>query len=257
MSAEKAHFIAEDVSISFGGLKAVTDFALKLAPRDLCGLIGPNGAGKTTVFNLITGVYTPDAGRIALGDRQLVGLPPYEITRAGIARTFQNIRLFADLTVLQNVLISYHMRIGYGYLETFLRTKHFDRVEAELRERAIELLRLMGLQDRLDDMAKSLSYGNQRRLEIARALATEPQLLLLDEPAAGLNSGEKVQLMQTISQIRDRFQVSILLIDHDMKLIMGICEHIVVLDHGERIAEGTPKEIQGNPRVIEAYLGGV
>jgi len=254
--AASLNFKAQNVSISFGGLKAVSDFALELAPRDLCGLIGPNGAGKTTVFNLITGVYRPDSGSVKLGDKELVGLPLYEICRAGIARTFQNIRLAGDLTVLQNVLISFHMRVPYGYLDTFLRTPRYLKSEKEMASRAMELLNLMGLDARAHDYAKNLSYGNQRRLEIARALATDPQLLLLDEPAAGLNSGEKVQLMHTISEIRHRFNVSVLLIDHDMKLIMGICEHILVLDHGERLAEGTPKEIQGNPKVIEAYLGG-
>ena len=243
------------IGISFGGLKAVDGFSLQLPAAGLFGLIGPNGAGKTTVFNLLTGVYEPDCGKIHLGESRLVNCKPHEITGAGIARTFQNIRLFPDLSVLDNVRLAGQLRNRHGLWSTLLRTRGHRHEEDVLEEKAYDLLRIFDLQDRAHELASNLSYGHQRKLEIVRALATGPRVLLLDEPAAGLNPQEKILLAQSIQQIRERFQVAVLLIEHDMPLVMEICERIVVLDHGVTICKGTPSEIQNDPRVIAAYLG--
>jgi branched-chain amino acid transport system ATP-binding protein len=243
------------ISISFGGLKAVQQFSLRLPKSGLHGLIGPNGAGKTTVFNLLTGVYCPDGGRMSLEGQSLVGLKPHEIAAAGIARTFQNIRLFPGLSVLDNVRLAGQLRNRYGLAATLLRSGRYQTDEDEIEQKAYELLALFGLQERAGEPANCLSYGHQRHLEIVRALATGPKVLLLDEPAAGLNSQEKRELAKSIQQIRDRFGVAVLLIEHDMGLVMDICERITVLDYGVTIAEGAPKSIQENPEVIAAYLG--
>ncbi|MCD4738415.1 MAG: ABC transporter ATP-binding protein [Anaerolineae bacterium] len=239
----------------FGNLRAVYDFNLTLHEGELVGLIGPNGAGKTTVFNLITGVYHPTEGSIHFQGVDLVGLPSYEIIQMGIARTFQNIRLFSDLTVLDNVLIAYHPHAGYSLLDSFLRNKRFQQKEAEMMAQAQDFLAIFGLDQRQNDIAGSLPYGLQRRLEIARALATRPQLLILDEPAAGMNPQEIDQLMELIHFIRDRFNLTILLVEHRMRLVMNICEWMTVVDFGEVIARGQPAEVQNNGQVIEAYLG--
>jgi branched-chain amino acid transport system ATP-binding protein len=244
-----------NVTRMFGGLTAVSDFSLSLAVGELVGLIGPNGAGKTTCFNLVTGVYPPTRGEIRLGDRRIDGFNPVRINQAGIARTFQNIRLFQNLTVLDNVVVGFTRSAEHGLLRTILRTPKFFRERHAAEVRGMELLRTLRLDDKAHYVAKNLPYGDQRRLEIARALATDPKILLLDEPAAGMNPAEKVELMQLIRFIRDRFGVGILLIEHDMKLVMSICERITVLDHGETIAVGSPEEVQNNPDVIEAYLG--
>lgn len=249
----------EDISIFFGGLKAVSNFNLQLEEGELIGLIGPNGAGKTTIFNMITGVYTPSEGNIYLGQKnglkKITGLKPYQITRLGMARTFQNIRLFKDLSVLDNVRIAHHFNVKYNALQSIFRTPGFYKEEAEVREKALELLKLFNIDQKSDELAKNLPYGEQRKLEIARALSTNPRLLLLDEPAAGMNPQETMDLMELIEFIRKEFNLTILLIEHDMNLVMGICERIVVLDYGQVIAEGNPEAIKQNPRVIKAYLG--
>ncbi len=252
---------ADKISISFGGLKAVTNFNLDLQARELVGLIGPNGAGKTTVFNLLTGVYQPTEGQISLQSRKedalklINNLKPYQITRLGLARTFQNIRLFKDLTVLDNVRIAYHFNVKYRALQAILRLPSYYREEAELEQKALELLRIFKIDHKSQELAKNLPYGEQRKLEIVRALATNPQVLLLDEPAAGMNPQETQELMHLIRFIREKFKLTILLIEHDMNLVMGICQRLIVLDYGQIIAEGTPAEISKNPDVIKAYLG--
>ena len=245
----------ERVTIQFGGLRAVNDFNFSLNPGELVGLIGPNGAGKTTAFNVVTGVYRPTSGHITLENKPIAGLPPHKINRRGIARTFQNIRLFGGLTVLENVLVGFTQSVTHGFLGTVLRTPRHQREDNAHDARALDLLSTLGLADKADLRAGSLPYGDQRRLEIARALATRPKILLLDEPAAGMNPQEKIDLMNLIRFIRDRFNVGIWLIEHDMKLVMSICERLTVLDHGETIAVGTPAQVQCNPAVVEAYLG--
>ena len=239
----------------FGGLRAVGGFGLTLHKGDLAGLIGPNGAGKTTVFNMITGLYVPTSGNIVFEGESVMGLEPFEITRMGIGRTFQNIRLFSELSVLDNVRIAYHPHSGYSLVDGVLRNSRFQVNEEELTERAVDFLKIFKLEGIMNETAKNLPYGEQRRVEIARALATNPHLLLLDEPAAGMNPKEIVRLMELIHFIRDRFDLTILLIEHQMRVVMGICEHITVMDFGEVIARGVPKEIQENTRVVEAYLG--
>ncbi len=245
----------EGVSMTFGGLRAVNDVSLSLRQGELVGLIGPNGAGKTTVFNMITGHYKPTRGRIWFAGQEITGLAPNRITALGIARTFQNIRLFKGMTVLENVLVAHHVRLQASLWSALFRLPAYTREEEAMRQQAMELLREVGLEGFADAEASSLPYGLQRRLEIARALATRPRLLLLDEPAAGMNPEETRILTAFIGRIRERFGLTILLIEHDMKLVMGICERIHVLDHGVTIAEGSPEAIRTHPRVIEAYLG--
>jgi len=242
-------------TIRFGGLTAVSDLSFQIGPHDLVGLIGPNGAGKTTVFNMITGVYRPTEGDIALGGISLVGKKPFKIAKMGIARTFQNIRLFHSLSVYDNVRSAFNMHLRHGIAHALFHGKGLHIEEKEIESKVMEILEIFGLQGHRDCDAKSLPYGDQRRLEIVRALATNPRLLLLDEPAAGMNPTEKAELMNLIQFVKDKFSIAVLLVEHDMKVVMGICQRIVVLDYGMKIGEGSPAEIRTNPEVIKAYLG--
>ena len=242
------------ISKRFGGLQALTDVGLKIERGQVYGLIGPNGAGKTTFFNVITGLYTPDSGSFELGGKPYQPTAVHEVAKAGIARTFQNIRLFAEMTALENVMVGRHLRTKSGLLGAIFRTAGFKAEERAIMERARELLDYVGIGKYADFKARTLSYGDQRRLEIARALATDPQLIALDEPAAGMNATEKVQLRELIERIR-RDNRTVLLIEHDVKLVMGLCDRVTVLEYGKLLAEGTPHEVQHNEKVIEAYLG--
>lgn len=247
---------AKNIGITFGGLRAVDNFNVSIEEGELVGLIGPNGAGKTTIFNMLTGVYLPTDGEIFIDGKMVNGKKPYQIVAMGLGRTFQNIRLFADLSVIDNIKIAFHKDMKYSTFTGIFRLPGYWKEEAEIDKKARELLSLFDMEGDADALASNLPYGKQRKLEICRALATNPKLLLLDEPAAGMNPQETRELMETIHFIRDKFNVTILLIEHDMALVMGICERLVVIDYGRIIATGTPDEIKSNDKVISAYLGG-
>jgi len=246
---------AENLGITFGGLHAVSGFDMEMYEGELIGLIGPNGAGKTTVFNLLTGVYQPTEGNLYLHGRSMLGKKPHQMAKEGIARTFQNIRLFKDMTVLDNVKVAFNQRMKYTLLEGILRMPRYWKEEAEIDRESREILSVFHMEDEVGQKAQNLPYGRQRKLEIARAIATGAKILLLDEPAAGMNPTETAELMEAITTIRTRFGVSILLIEHDMSLVMSICERIIVIDYGQIIAAGTPYEVANDPKVIGAYLG--
>lgn len=255
MENKKPLLIAKDISISFGALKAVDSFNLEINSGELIGLIGPNGAGKTTVFNILTGVYNASSGEYTLDGENVIKTSTSALVKKGLARTFQNIRLFKYLSVLDNVIAAYNFRMKYGILSGMLRFPNFWREEKEAKEKAMALLKIFDLDKYAGMHAGNLPYGEQRKLEIARAMATEPKILLLDEPAAGMNPKETEDLMNTIKLIRDKFGIAVLLIEHDMKLVLGICERLVVLNYGQILASGDPKEVINNPQVVEAYLG--
>lgn len=255
MKSNNVVLSAKNISITFGALKAVTDFNLEIKENELVGLIGPNGAGKTTVFNIITGVYSPTSGEYYFNGEPVTKTPTYKLVKKGLARTFQNIRLFKNMSVLDNVLVANNFNMKYGILSGIFRFPNYWREEKEAEEKAMELLKIFDLDQYADTAAGNLPYGKQRKLEIARAMATNPKLLLLDEPAAGMNPTETEELMNTIRLIRDKFNIAILLIEHDMKLVLGICERLVVLDHGTTIAAGDPIEVINTPAVVTAYLG--
>ncbi len=255
MAGNGALLEIEGLTKRFGGLVAVNRFTTSVAEHELVGLIGPNGAGKTTVFNLVTGMYVPSEGSIRFEGREIGGRKPHQVYGLGIARTFQNIRLFKQLTTLDNIRVAYHHKGEAGVVDSVLRTPRFRREEKHVTERALELLGTLGLEDRRDELAANLPYGEQRRLEIARALVAEPKLLLLDEPAAGMNPTEVGQLMELIREVKEQFRLTVFLIEHQMRVVMGVCERVVVMEFGEIICTGKPEQVQCDPKVVEAYLG--